>query len=115
MRRSKHSVGVDGLSRDRLADVPQLDDALPLEAEDMHERRPAVVWRVLNARMHSDQVPVFERVQHIKPFVRILACVLFHPGHQRLSVSREERVVVTEALTDVLVVGFANAAGSRMS
>ena len=115
MRSSKHSVGVDGLGRDRLADVPQLDDVVALEAEEMHERCPTVVGRVLNARMHRDQVAVLDHVQHIKPFVRILACVFFHPGHQRLSVSREERVVVTEALTDVLVVGFANAAGSRMS
>ena len=115
MRMSEHPVGVDGLGRDRLADVPQLDDVVALEAEEMHERSPTVVGRVLNARMHGDQVPVLDHVQHIKPFVRILACVFFHPDHQRMSVSCEERVVVTEALTDVLVVGFANAAGSRLS
>jgi len=115
MRRSKHSVGVDGFGRDGLADVPQLDDAVAFEAEEMHERCPTVVELVLNARMYRDKVSVLERVQHIKPSVRILACIFFHAGHQRLSVSSEKRVVVTEPLTHVLIVSFANAAGSRMS
>jgi hypothetical protein len=115
MRRAKHSVGVDRLGRDRLADVPQLDDAIALEAEEMHEGCPAVVGCVLNARMHDDQIALLERMQHIKPLVRILACVFFHAGHQRLSVSGEKRVVVPEVVADVLLVHFANTAGSRMS
>jgi hypothetical protein len=73
MRRSEHPVGVNGLGRNRLADVPQLDDAVALEAEEMHEGRATVVGLLLNARMHCDQAPVLEHMQHIQAFVRILA------------------------------------------
>jgi hypothetical protein len=51
-------------------------------------------------------------MEHVEAFVRILAGVLFHPGHQRLRAGGKEWILVPEAGPGMLRVRFANTAGS---
>src|ERR1700752_5214133 len=90
---SEHPVGVHRLGGDGLADIPQLGDAIVLEAEEMNERDAAVIGLVLNSRVHRNEISVLQDVQHIQPLPRILAGVLLHACHQCLGISCEERIV----------------------
>ena len=93
---SKHPIRVEGFGRYLLPDVPQLDDAIALEAEEMHERGAAVRRVVLHTRMHGHEVALLDGVQHVQPLLGILAGVLLHTRHQRIGSAVKMRVVMLE-------------------
>ncbi len=52
-----HAVGVDGFGRDLLADVPQLDDAIVHEPEDVHHDRAAIAGFVPHEGVNATSWP----------------------------------------------------------
>src|SRR5439155_20128490 len=61
---SEHAVRVGRFSRYRLADVPQFDDAVAVEAENVDHRCAEIAGTLPHVRMHGDEVAVLERAQY---------------------------------------------------
>src|SRR5688572_5914647 len=110
LTRSEHPVLVDHPFGHFLADVPQLGNAVALEAEEMGDTEAAVAGHVVHVREHGDLVAAFDRAHDADRLVRELRRVVRHPCAQRRGVAAEPGVVVAEILRDVLLVSLGHAA-----
>ena len=70
--RLPHAVGVDRFGRDLLAEVPQLDDPIVHEPEDVDHDRAAIAGLLPHEGVDSDQMAVLQRAQHFQPFLGVL-------------------------------------------
>jgi len=107
----QHAILVWAVLRYRLTDIPELDHAVTLEAEDMNHGRSRVAWILLNVGVYRHEIPVLESMLNFQHFARILGCVFFHRGHERVPVTPEERIVVPEVRAHICVVGLPHLAG----
>src|SRR5438445_11062133 len=58
---SEHAVGIGRLLRDRLGHVPVLGDPAVLDAQYVHDRKPAIPGRELRMRVHDHEIRSEER------------------------------------------------------
>jgi hypothetical protein len=90
----------------RLTDIPEFDDPISVEPEDMDQRGAAVAGPLRDARVNRHPVAILEGALNLQLFVWVLGCVFFHGEHQRLRVAAEERIVVKECWVGVPVEGL---------
>ena len=103
---SEHPVLVGESSRNRLTHIPQFDNAIVLEAEEVDCRNSKVARFQLHARMKGNQITLFDGAINLNGFVRIGDRILFHRCHECGGIALEIRVVVAKAYADVQLIGF---------
>src|SRR5262249_47730945 len=91
-----------------LAYIPQLNDMITIEAEDMDGGHSSITWLQLHAGVNCHKVPVLKGVLHLKNLVRIAGRILLHSSHERLRVALEEGVVMAKVRADIGVVCLAH-------
>src|SRR5688572_26154137 len=108
----EHAIFVERLLGHSLPNVPELNYAVVLEAEDVDDRS-ASIFRVLShAGKNRNPIALLYCTLNLQHLVRILRCILFHRIHQRRGISAKEGVVMTKSRANMSRVCLTHLAGS---